>query len=540
MAAPRRGLLLSLAVAIVSTIAAVATTAVVDSQTSTSRFVVIASDLHFGVGKNASGEWLPAEDFRWQEDFAAFLRAIDEAGKGATDLVLNGDTFELLQSTTDDCRARDARLGCTEQEARGRLERVIAAHSPELSALGTFARNGTNRLILVPGDHDAALLFPAVASRAIESFSAPQRVDVATRGYWLSSDGAVYAEHGHQMPGDPYAFAEWPQPFVRADDGVHVERTPGERLAQGLYNDLEPRFPILDNFAQEGGGLKYVDAADPMALPADSIQPLLMFFLARPTWQQFRLELDGGDVQPPEWDLEAVKRGAAAVLAESLLPDDRFRPVVERALRDGRMSIDLASLTDKELVAMCDYRAALRRSRRRLERSMTQASTTGRAPSECPRTMATRGSAFDYFWRSRDELVMSRFEQVRTAIAADSRSSQSIKVVAFGHTHLPAAPVPLIRGGVTPVVLNSGAWQRTATPFQIEEVMQDRSWTEGDMLRQLRPEDLPACYGVVWIEPYSADPKPRVRFWRSDGRWGNLPRDAAGMATACSGGGPAA
>jgi hypothetical protein len=204
------------------------------------------------------------------------------------------------------------------------------------------------------------------------------------------------------------------------------------------------------------------------------------------------------------------------------------------------LSIDIASLTDKELIAMCDYRAALRRSRRRLERSMTQASTTGRAPSECPRTMATRGSAFDYFWRSRDELVMSRFEQVRTAIAADSRSSQSIKVVAFGHTHLPAAPVPLIRGGVTPVVLNSGAWQRTATPFQIEEVMQDRSWTEGDMLRQLRPEDLPACYGVVWIEPYSADPKPRVRFWRSDGRWGNLPRDAAGMATACSGGGPAA
>ena len=540
MAAPRRGLLLSLAVAIVSTIAAVATTAVVDSQTLTSRFVVIASDLHFGVGKNASGEWLPAEDFRWQEDFAAFLRAIDEAGKGATDLVLNGNTFELLQSTTDDCRARDARLGCTEQEARGRLERVIAAHSPELAALGTFARNGTNRLILVPGDHDAALLFPAVASRAIESFNAPQRVDVATRGFWLSSDGAVYAEHGHQMPGDPYAFAEWPQPFVRADDGVHVERTPGERLAQGLYNDLEPRFPILDNFAQEGGGLKYVDAADPMALPADSIQPLLMFFLARPTWQQFRLELDGGDVQPPEWDLEALKRGAAAVLAESLLPDDRFRPVVERALRDRRLSIDIASLTDKELIAMCDYRAALRRSRRRLERSMTQASTTGRAPSECPRTMATRGSAFDYFWRSRDELVMSRFEQVRTAIAAESRSSQSIKVVAFGHTHLPAAPVPLIRGGVTPVVLNSGAWQRTATPFQIEEVMQDRSWTEGDMLRQLRPEDLPACYGVVWIEPYSADPKPRVRFWRSDERWGNLPRDAAGMATACSGGGPAA
>jgi UDP-2,3-diacylglucosamine pyrophosphatase LpxH len=521
-------------------IAIVATIAVLDSQTPTSRFVVIASDLHLGGGKSVNGEWLPTEDFRWQEDFASFLRAIDEAGKGASDLVLNGDTFELLQSTIADCRAPDARLGCTGEEAGARLERVVAAHSAELAALGTFARNGENRVILVPGDHDAALLLPAVGATAIASFNAPGRVDIATRGYWLSADGAVYAEHGHQMPGDPYAFNAWPQPFVRAEDGMRMERSIGERLAQKLYNDLEPRFPILDNVAQEGAGLKYAAAADPVSLPADAVEPLLMFFLARPTWQQFRLELDGGDVQSPEWDLEALRGGGAAVLAESLLPDDRFRPIVDAALREGRLSIDLATLTDKQLIAMCDYRAALRRSRRRLERSMTQASTTGRAPSECPRTMATRGSAFDYFWRSRDDLVMSRFEQVRATLAADSRASQSIKVLVFGHTHLPAAPLPLTRSEATPVVVNSGAWQRTVTPFQIEEVMHERSWSEGDMLRQLRPEDVPACYGVVWIEPYSGDPKPRVRFWRSDGRWGNLPRDAAGMATACSGGGPAA
>src|SRR4029450_13184459 len=91
-------------------IAIVATIVVLDSETSTSRLIVIASDLHLGGGKSATGEWLPTEGFRWHEDFAAFLRAIDEAGKGMTDLVLNGDTFELWQSTTDDCRARDARL----------------------------------------------------------------------------------------------------------------------------------------------------------------------------------------------------------------------------------------------------------------------------------------------------------------------------------------------------------------------------------------------------------------------------------------------
>jgi hypothetical protein len=304
-----------------------------------------------------------------------------------------------------------------------------------------------------------------------------------------------------------------------------------------LYNTLEPRYPILDNLAQEGAGLKLAAAADPAALPVESIQPLLMFFLARPTWQQFRLELDGGDVQPPDWDLEAVRRSGPLVLAESLLPDDRFRPLADRALAEGRLSLDLATITDDQLTAMCDYRAALRRSRRRLERSMTQALTIGRAPTECPRTPATRGSAFDYFWRSRDRVMVRRFDQVGESLAADARSSQSIKVVVFGHTHLAAAPVPLARGGAMPVVANSGAWQRTVTPFQIEGVMQERGWTEGDVLRQLRPEDLPVCYGVIWIEPYISNPTPRVRFWRGNGRWGTLPRDAAALSTACGGGG---
>ncbi len=526
-------------VSVVVVITMLASVAALKSQATVSRFVVITSDLHLGAGKSSNGEWLPIEDFRWQDDFAAFLRAIDEAGKGATDLVLNGDTFELWQSTSDDCG--QGRFGCTEPAALNRLNRVIGAHAADLSALSTFARSGTNRVILVPGDHDAALLLPSVGARAIASFNAPGRVEVATRGYWLSADGAVYAEHGHQMPGDPYAFAAWPEPFVRNAGAVHVERSIGERVAQSVYNDVESRFPIVDNFAQEGAGLKYAAAADPAALPANSIQPLLMFFLARPTWQQFRLELDGGDVQPPEWDLEAVRRSGVSFLAESLLPDDRFRPVVDSALKDGRLSLDPSMLTDVQLTAMCDYRAALRRSRRRLERSMTQALTTGRAPPECPRTPATRGSAFDYFWRSRDDLMVSRFDQVRATLTADKRPAQSIKVAAFGHTHLAAAPAPLARSSETPVVLNSGAWQRTVTPFQIEGVMQDRGWAEGELLRQLRPEDLPVCYGVIWIEPYESDPKPRLRFWRGEGRWGALPRDAAGISTACGGGGgPAA
>ena len=507
--------------------------------TSGSRLLVVASDLHLGPGRDPqTARWLAVEDFRWQDDFASFLRAVNEAGKGTTDLVLNGDTFELWQSGAD-CRQPEPGQGCSEQESLQRLDRVLAAHDAELAALGAFARSGTNRVVLVPGDHDAALLFPSVAGRVIAALQATGRVEVAARGFWRSADGVVHVEHGHQQAGDPYAVARWPQPFVERSGTTYLERSPGEQLVQTYYNDFEPRYPILDNVAQEGAGLKYLAAADASAVPQDRVGALLNFFLARPTWQQFRLELDGGDVQPPEWDLAAVRSRGAVLLVESLLPDDHFRALADRAVRENRITLDPASVSDEALNTLCDYRAALRRSRRRLERSMTQAATVGPVLAECPRTPSTRGSVFDYFWRSRDVQFTRRLEQVRAAVGG-AGAARPIGVLVQGHTHLAAAALPTGRGEGSPVLLNSGAWQRTVTPFQIEETLRDRGWSEAELLQRLQPEDLPACYGVVWIEPYSDKPNPRVRFWRADGRWGTLPRDAAGLANACGGGGPAA
>ena len=54
----------------------------------------------------------------------------------------------------------------------------------------------------------------------------------------------------------------------------------------------------------------------------------------------------------------------AAFLVESLVPDDRLRGLADSAVKEGSLSIDLNELTDEEIVAICDYRAALRRARR--------------------------------------------------------------------------------------------------------------------------------------------------------------------------------
>src|SRR5712671_6842753 len=170
MTAPHRRLIGSLApAALALLIFATAQIAIPRAQTGSDRQRIFISDLHMGVGRLANGAWSNLEDFRWAAEFGAFLTDIDRKGNGATDLVIDGDAFELWQSLTNDCIHPDKDFSCTESEALARMTRVIANHRDALRALGAFAQRGTNRVVLVPGNHDAALMFNAVAQAAINA-----------------------------------------------------------------------------------------------------------------------------------------------------------------------------------------------------------------------------------------------------------------------------------------------------------------------------------------------------------------------------------
>ena len=495
------------------------------------RTTVVISDLHMGAGRNPDGAWHPQEDFRWQEELAAFLEAIDRQGAGAVDLVLNGDTFELLEPVGVECGDRAPELGCTEAGSLARLDRVLAAHPDELRALARFARSGSNRVVLVPGDHDAALVWPAAAQRVVAALDAPAgRVAIEPAG-WRSGDGRLYAEHGHQIGLSPHRFAEWPRPFVRRDGGEHLARSWGEQAVQDVYNRLEPRYPIADNFAASGAGVKYALSADGVADAGDAAAPLLRHLLFTLSWQQFRMELDDGEVEPPVWDLERVRAGGGALLVSAVPEDDPFKPLAAKALADGSLDGLPARLSDEELVALCDYRAAVRRARRRFEPAVSQFVPRGPIVTECPRTPGTRGARYEYFWRSRDRTFLQHLD----AVAARLPGGRRPEVFVHGHTHLPdraqsnanmisggLLKIPMegfspVRFAVTPVAINGGAWQRTITPVQFERLKAERQLSTRDLLAALQPEELPPCYGFVIIPPYSGAPEPAVRYWRPEG-----------------------
>ncbi len=141
-------------------------------------------------------------------------------GKGKSDLILNGDTFELWQSLEpNDCVQRSNKnLSCAEAEALKRLARVLQAHQLELTSIKSFAAAGDNRVVIIPGNHDVALLFENVAKEVLRAIGAPEdRVRIASTGHWLSPDHLIYAEHGHQIGKEGNRFNNWPKPFTTVD-----------------------------------------------------------------------------------------------------------------------------------------------------------------------------------------------------------------------------------------------------------------------------------------------------------------------------------
>jgi hypothetical protein len=242
------------------------------------------------------------------------------------------------------------------------------------------------------------------------------------------------------------------------------------------------------------------------------------------------MELDDGEVEPPVWDLDQVRKQGAAFFVASLPDDDPLKPSVASASTSAAFAALLDQWSDDELAAVCDYRAAVRRARRRFEPLVTQFAPRGPAVAECPRTPETRGAQFDYFWRSRDEA----FGRHLKALGAQT-GGRSPDVFVHGHTHLPdrsqynanmisggLLKIPMegfspVRGALMPIVINGGAWQRTITPVQYERLRASRSMSDDVLLGSLQPDDLPACYSFVRIPGYTDTPAPAVRYWRQMG-----------------------
>ncbi len=472
------------------------------------RLTVFISDLHFGVGRDPNNRklWHPMEDFRWQDEFSQFLSFL-KAQSETTDLILNGDTFELWQSIKDDCVYADADLGCSEQEALGRIQRVISEHRPELDELAAFARFGDNHLHMLPGNHDAALLFQSVREEVAKTLNVPAKVHIGETPMWQSPDRFVYAEHGHQIGKDVNSWKDlWPKPFLTVAGTTHLKRPWGEKFVQDYYNQFESKYSIIDNISEEGTGIAYARAAEGIVATVRDVGEFFNFVFFKVSRDQFVDSLGEKDASTqPEWDLEAIRARGPVFLLEALPPNHPFASEVRSLTKQKDSEQYFRSLSDDELVAICDERARQRGDR------------------VCPKVVRELGAVAEALGKKFfGDTVLAKHLDI-TCRNLQGCIENPFQTFIYSHTHL-AVPnlVPIREGSWNPVVFNTGAWQRTITPKQLKTL--SGGIKEEEVLRFINPEDLPKCYSVVIIgrlkNHEDIDTGPRLRFWtKRDGNW---------------------
>ena len=473
------------------------------------RLMAFISDLHFGLGRQPDGKWFPQEDFRWPKALAGFLQKLSELGRDHVDLVIVGDFLELWQPPVEvTCVGAGAEAGCTVAEMVRIVEAVLAAHRDDLALLREFAMRGENRLHVIPGNHDSALLLSAVWKLVSAALGAENgRIALVKSGVWVSPDGRVVAEHGHQVGSDVNRYAAWPRITTEVGSATYLVRPWGERFVQRMFNSQEAEYEVIDNVAPETVGVKYRMADRGFVQSIADVAQFIAFNLYATSFSQ-KLDALGApgsaDADKERWDLTAAREQVSYNLfLGALSEDDPMRSQI--AGSDSRaqelkselaaLARDKTRLSDNDVRALCDH----------LE-------MRGSTP-KCG--VPTAGFA-------RETLLVPRRHVMRDHVADHLKIDERMQIFIYGHTHALEKGWPLaIKQGMELMVHNTGAFQRTIDEEGFLRRMRARNLVPHEALRAIKLEELPPCYSAVLVIYREGIPESKT--WR----W-HMPEDGAG------------
>ena len=210
----------------------------------------VISDLHMGG---------PRPDFqilRETKRLAAFIRWVGEQRPGGrVALVLNGDVVDTL--------AEDISGYVAVHDAVAVFERIMnrdPAFSPVWDALADFVKRPGRTLVIVIGNHDIELAFPAVQRRIVarlagEDLAAYGRIEFSTigAGYPCLVGGArVFCTHGNEV--DAWNYVRY-EDLSRASRRINTGRTldasewqpnAGTRMVKDVMNEVKRRYAWID------------------------------------------------------------------------------------------------------------------------------------------------------------------------------------------------------------------------------------------------------------------------------------------------------
>lgn len=463
------------------------------------RYLAFISDLHMGLGRQDEGPWHPTEDFRWPNALGGFLEEIDSLGNGAVDLVIVGDFLELWQLPEHiKCEGLDADLGCTADEMAELAGIIVTAHIAEFEHLRQFSQSGENRLHIIPGNHDATLLLANVWAPVAEALDAVSgRINLVADGVWLSDDGRILVEHGHQIGSDVNRYKDWPSIAQNVDDEVYVIRPWGERFVQELFNADEATYPVIDNLSPEAAGARFRMADRGLGGSVVDIARFIAFNLWETSGSQMISFLGRDDSESdPEWKVQEARKAGHKLFTSALPEDDPLRALIlansqeAAALRTelDALALDESRLPDQDVKSLCDQNAM----RGILEHCQ----------------IVTLGASLE-------KILFSREAVLRAHLKDRLKTNKSVRIFIYGHTHkLETLWLLDINSLLKVRVLNTGAFQRLVGEEAFLERTRSKNITPGEGLRKFDLEGLAPCYTTVLVPPAAgALPKPKVKQW---------------------------
>jgi UDP-2,3-diacylglucosamine pyrophosphatase LpxH len=474
------------------------------------RLMAVISDLHAGIGRKPDRSWYKTEDFRWEAEIEAFLSALSDKGKDRVDLIIAGDLLELWQPPDDiKCEEPSEDLGCSILTMGKITDRILAAQPRLMNALKDFAERGDNRLHIIPGNHDSALLLTHIWDKLANVLNAKSgRINLVEKGVWISEDGRVVIEHGHQIGQDLNRYKSWPNITRALGANVYLIRPWGENFVQTIFNEWEHEYPIIDNLSPETAGLLYYYMANRGLIGSTKDLARFLTFNFTETSLAQKAALLGPEKdtkQEPGWDINYVRtekkmghRLIAAALgknnyyAQALMADTTKAAELREEL--DTMVSDKTRLPEPELLLLCD-----------------EASQQGDPLCKRP----TAGSLLQ-------KILVPRDRVMRSHLSMRLEQYSSMRWFIYGHTHELEARhlVENVKNHISVSVLNSGAFQRLVDEKGYLKRVDSKNPAEG--ISKLKHDDLPPCYTAILMPAYENSAYAETVRWYMSGTTGKF------------------
>ncbi len=284
------------------------------------RDVVILSDLHLGPGRDpGTGRWSRLEDFFYDRELAAFL---DHVRRRATRderpvrLILNGDVFDFLLVTETPSTGEVSGLAPTRAERKfgmrpgerasaWKMARIVEGHPEVFDALARLIAAG-GELVLLPGNHDPELFFPAVQRVLTDELLArsggegpsPGTDDLALHirfepWFWYEP-GRLFVEHGHQYDeSSVLSNLLYPlEPGRPRGAPPQIDLPVSSLFVRYLHNTLKRKNPYIRNFISFDDYVRFLGSQDLLAVLPQAIRNgrfLLRAVAEAPLWASTRI-----------------------------------------------------------------------------------------------------------------------------------------------------------------------------------------------------------------------------------------------------------